>query len=61
VSGARCGGHEARRQDRQTHSRWIREKDPNNIYRYARWFYRLFYSSGQLNRVRLAEYARFFE
>jgi SAM-dependent methyltransferase len=47
--------------DLQTHSRWIREKDPNNIYRYPHWFYRLFYAPGQPNRVRPAEYRRFFE
>jgi SAM-dependent methyltransferase len=55
------GGKIAAVIDLQTHSRWIREKDPNNIYRYPRWFYRLFYSPGQPNRVRPAEYRRFFE
>jgi SAM-dependent methyltransferase len=47
--------------DLQTHSRWIRDKDPNNIYRYPRWLYRLFYFPGQPNRVRPAEYRSFFE
>jgi SAM-dependent methyltransferase len=44
--------------DLQTHTRWIRDKDPNNIYRYPRWLYRLFYFPGQPNRVRPGEYAR---
>ena len=47
--------------DLQTHSRWIREKDPNNIYRYPRWLYRLFYFPGQPNRVRPAQYRACFE
>jgi len=47
--------------DLQTHSRWIREKDPANIYRYPRWLYRLFYFPGQPNRVRPSEYRRAFE
>jgi SAM-dependent methyltransferase len=55
------GGRIAAVIDLHTHSRWIRDKDPNNIYRYPRWFYRLFYSPGQPNRVRPAEYRRLFE
>ncbi|SFN65917.1 class I SAM-dependent methyltransferase [Nitrosospira briensis] len=47
--------------DLQTHSRWIREADPNNIYRYPRWLYRLFYFPGQPNRVRPHEYRQAFE
>jgi SAM-dependent methyltransferase len=47
--------------DLQTHSRWIRARDPNNIYRYPRWLYRLFYVPGQPNRVRPAEYRQLFE
>lgn len=47
--------------DLQTHSRWIREKDPNNIYRYPRWLYRSFYFPGQPNRVRPAQYRDYFE
>lgn len=50
------GGQLAATIDLQTHSRWIREKDPNNIYRYPRWLYRLFYFPGQPNRIRPAEY-----
>jgi SAM-dependent methyltransferase len=57
----KAGGKIAALIDLQTHSRWIRERDPNNIYRYPRWLYRLFYAPGQPNRVRPAEYRRFFE
>jgi SAM-dependent methyltransferase len=42
--------------DLQTHSRWIREADPNNIYRYSEWLYRLFYFPGQPNRMRPYQY-----
>lgn len=38
--------------DMATHSRWIREADPNNIYRYPDWLYRLFHFRGMPNRVR---------
>lgn len=47
--------------DLQTHSRWIRERDPNNIYRYPPGLYRLFAFPGQPNRVRPAAYRAFFE
>ncbi|MEO7774535.1 MAG: methyltransferase domain-containing protein [Steroidobacteraceae bacterium] len=43
--------------DLQTHSRWIREKDPNNIYRYPDWLFRLFWFRGIPNRVRPKRYA----
>lgn len=56
----RQGGQICARIDLQTHSRWIREKDPGNIYRYPRWFYRLFYFPGQPNRVRPQEYGNAF-
>ncbi len=46
--------------DLQTHSRWIREKDPNNIYRYADWIYRAFHFRGSPSRVRPHEYAAAF-
>jgi hypothetical protein len=42
--------------DLQTHTRWIREKDPLNIYRYPNWLYRLFRFAGQPNRVRPVQY-----
>ena len=47
--------------DLQTHSRWIREHDPNNIYRYPEALYRLFAFPGQPNRQRPADYVRGFE
>jgi len=46
--------------DLQTHSRWIRERDPNNIYRYPEPIYRLFRFPGQPNRQRPADYVRSF-
>lgn len=47
--------------DYQTHSRWIREQDPNNIYRYPEGLYRLFSFPGQPNRRRPLDYVRAFE
>jgi SAM-dependent methyltransferase len=47
--------------DLQTHSRWIRDADPNNIYRYPERLYRLFHFPGQPNRVRPHEYRNAFE
>ncbi len=42
--------------DLMTHSRWIRDKDPNNIYRYPSWLYNLFWFRGIPNRVRPFQY-----
>lgn len=42
--------------DLQTHSRWIRDRDPNNIYRYPEGLYRLFRFRGIPNRVRPHQY-----
>lgn len=48
--------------DFQTHSSWIRDRDPNNIYRYPRWLYhRLLAFPGQPNRKRPVDYRRAFE
>jgi SAM-dependent methyltransferase len=47
--------------DLQTHSRWIREQDPNNIYRYSQRVYETFRFRGIPNRVRPYEYQRLFE
>lgn len=47
--------------DLMTHSRWIRDKDPNNIYRYHELIYRLFRFRGSPNRVRPYRYRRAFE
>jgi hypothetical protein len=45
--------------DFKTHSRWIRENDPNNIYRYSDVVYKLFYFSGQPNRLRPIDYINY--
>lgn len=44
--------------DLQTHTRWIRDKDPLNIYRYSDGFYRFFGFRGMPNRVRTSDYVR---
>jgi SAM-dependent methyltransferase len=46
--------------DLKTHSRWIRDRDPNNIYRYSDALYDLFRFRGIPNRVRPHEYERAF-
>jgi hypothetical protein len=47
--------------DLKTHSRWIRDKDPNNIYRYSNSLYRTFWFRGSPNRVRPYQYQQAFE
>jgi SAM-dependent methyltransferase len=47
--------------DLKTHSRWIRDKDPNNIYRYSSNFYKKFWFQGIPNRVRPFQYKEAFE
>jgi SAM-dependent methyltransferase len=47
--------------DLQTHSRWIRTKDPNNIYRYPPALYNLFRFRGSPNRVRPYRYRELFQ
>jgi SAM-dependent methyltransferase len=47
--------------DLKTHSRWIRDKDPNNIYRYSNSVYRAFWFRGIPNRVRPYQYREIFE
>ena len=47
--------------DLQTHTRWIRDADPLNIYRYRRQTYRSFGFSGIPNRVRPDEYLEHLE
>jgi SAM-dependent methyltransferase len=42
--------------DLKTHSRWIRDKDPNNIYRFSKWIYRMLSARGTPNRVRPYQY-----
>lgn len=58
---ARPGCLAAHMIDFRTHTRWIREVDPNNIYRYSEPLYRLFGFPGQHNRLRPADYIRAFE
>jgi len=43
--------------DLSTHTRWIRDKDPLNIYRYSGLFYQLNKFSGSPNRLRPHQYA----
>ncbi|RKZ33510.1 hypothetical protein DRQ33_04155 [bacterium] len=47
--------------DLRTHSRYVREKDPLNIYRYPDWLYNLLKFQGSPNRVRPFEYAELLE
>ena len=47
--------------DFQTHSRWIRNHDPLNIYRYSPSIYRMFKYDGMPNRVRPFEYKQYLE
>lgn len=42
--------------DLMTHTRWIREIDPNNIYRYPSWLYNIFRYPGVPNRKRPYSY-----
>jgi SAM-dependent methyltransferase len=47
--------------DLQTHSRWIREKDPNNIYRFPTCLYNAFWYDAIPNRLRPYQYKEAFE
>lgn len=47
--------------DLQTHSRWIREKDPNNIYRYSNFIYKFLYAKASPNRIRPYTYYELFK
>ena len=47
--------------DLKTHTRWIRDADPLNIYRYSDVTYNLFKFSGSPNRVRPFEYEEILE
>jgi hypothetical protein len=47
--------------DLKTHSRWIRDVDPNNIYRYSDRLYRLFHFRGSPNRLRPFQYKNLLE
>lgn len=45
--------------DLSTHTRWIRDKDPLNIYRYSPLYYNMMKFSGSPNRVRPYQYAEY--
>lgn len=47
--------------DLQTHSRWIREMDPNNIYRYCVFIYKLLSTKSTPNRIRPYTYYELFK
>ena len=47
--------------DLRTHTRWIRDLDPNSIYRYPEWLYRAFWFRGIPNRIRPEQYVRTLE
>lgn len=47
--------------DLKTHTRWIRDADPLNIYRYNDFIYDFFACPGSPNRLRPADYRRIFE
>ncbi len=47
--------------DLKTHSRWVRDHDPNNIYRFPDPVYRTFRFRGSPNRMRPYQYRRIFE
>jgi SAM-dependent methyltransferase len=52
----KAGGMMVAEVDLRTHSRWIRDMDPNNIYRYNEWIYQRFHYAGRPNRVRPGRY-----
>ena len=47
--------------DFQTHTRWIRERDPLNIYRYSDKIYKILSFKGIPNRLRPDDYIRYLE
>ena len=47
--------------DFQTHTRWIRERDPLNIYRYSDKIYKIMSFKGIPNRLRPDDYIRYLE
>lgn len=53
------GGRLVAEVDLQTHSRWVRENDPNSIYRYPDWLYNCFQFPGIPNRVRPWQYKEY--
>lgn len=47
--------------DLSTHTRWIRDKDPLNIYRYSPLYYNLMKFPGSPNRIRPYQYAEYLD
>jgi SAM-dependent methyltransferase len=47
--------------DLKTHTRWIRDRDPLNIYRYNKAFWKIFSFKGSPNRLRTFEYKKILE
>ena len=47
--------------DMKTHSRWIQDRDPLNIYRYGDVFWEMFKFKGSPNRVRMPQYKEYLE
>ncbi|HAO93203.1 MAG: hypothetical protein A2X99_02650 [Deltaproteobacteria bacterium GWB2_55_19] len=47
--------------DLKTHTRWIRDADPLNIYRFNEFIYNRFSCPGSPNRLRPVDYRRIFE
>jgi SAM-dependent methyltransferase len=54
----RAGGLLVAQVDLQTHTRWIRERDPLSLYRYSDPWYRAWRFRGAPNRIRPHEYER---
>ena len=47
--------------DLKAHSRWVRDNDPNSIYRYPGWLYNLVWYKGVPNRLRPYQYKEILE
>lgn len=47
--------------DLNTHTRWLRDNDPHNIYRFPEWIYRMFHFPGIPNRLRSKDYVQALE
>lgn len=47
--------------DMNTHTRWIKDRDPLNIYRYSELFWNIFKFRGAPNRERIPTYKKLFE
>jgi len=47
--------------DMNTHTRWIKDRDPLNIYRYGEMFWKTFKFRGSPNRIRITQYKKILE